>query len=116
MADSNQRSGLWATDYLNAAAMGVNVAGVFLLPILGVGDTNLAEFSLGLSVLLFAGHAAAFVGHYGFFTPSSPRQRREPNSPASESDPFPLQERIAVYLTVLLAATYFVTAVCRGIA
>ena len=114
IADRGAQTGLWAADYLNIAAMVAIGGGVFVLPILGVGDADLAASWLGLSVVLLAGHAFATAGHYGFFDPSSPRPRRVPNDPQSSVHPFPRQEKVAVYGTVALAVAYIVAAILWG--
>lgn len=83
-------------DYLNLLAMSTTSLGVFVLPVLGMGDFSSAKKFLGLAALLLIGHSAALAGHYELYNPRTPRS----------FDFFPLQERIAVGLAVLAGIAY----------
>jgi hypothetical protein len=89
-------------DILNLAAMVVAFLGVFLFPILGIGPPRLPELALGLSIVLFVGYPFALAGHYELYT-------RGPRT----YGPAPRQERIAIVVTVLLAAAYLAVVITR---
>jgi hypothetical protein len=77
-------------EMLNLAAIVVVVVGVFLLPIGGYGSLHVPRICLGVSLILFVGHAFALVGHYELFTRGRSREPR----------PWlPRQELLAVGLT-----------------
>src|SRR5256885_2339925 len=90
-------------DFLNLAAMVINVAGVFLLPILRLLGSRQATVLLGLAALLFVGHPFAIAGHYQMYDRQDrPRQGY-----------FPHQEKIAITVVLVLAIIYLIVAAIR---
>ena len=83
-------------DYVGLAAVAVFVFGVYLLPIGGLIGDGAARAALGLGALLFAGHFLGLCGHYQLFNRSRVRQFVW----------FPLQEKLAVGATLLVAVCY----------
>jgi hypothetical protein len=71
-------------DILNLASMTVLMAGVFVLPILGLVNFDFGIHSFGLALLLFAGHPFALAGHYDMYNRKTPRSYHY----------FPVQERV----------------------
>src|SRR4051794_25363981 len=95
VADRGDFTWLPPADLLNLASLTVMMLGVFVAPILGLWDGEVAGSCLGLAVVLLAGYPFALAGHYDMYTPG-------PRTFA----PFPLQERIAVACTLLTALAY----------
>lgn len=88
----------WLTpaDYLNLLGMLVFVLGVYLLPLTGLLNAGQAAVFCGLGVLMFVGHIFAIAGHYQLFNRSRTRTFAW----------FPVQERIAISITVALVIVY----------
>ena len=62
---------------VNIASMVVLVAGVFILPILGISGEALAFHAFAVAILLLLTHQLALIGHYELFRPPSEMKRRE---------------------------------------
>ena len=84
------------SDYLNLLAMLLLVAGVYLLPMSGFFTATQAGVFCGLGALLFVGYLFCLAGHYQLFNLTKKRVFLW----------FPIQERVAITLTLLTAATY----------
>jgi uncharacterized membrane protein YgdD (TMEM256/DUF423 family) len=94
MAERGETTWLPLAEYLNLAAMISLIVAVFVLPIAGYASLRIPRLLLGVSLLLFVGHAFALVGHYKLFT-----RGRLPD----EQEWAPLQERVAVALSLIVA-------------
>jgi hypothetical protein len=101
MSERGEPTWLPVAEFLNLAAMVVAVVGVFILPIAGFRSSRLPRVLLGVSLVLFVGHAFALAGHYELFTPG-PRSRPAPYAT--------LQEWIAVGASILLAMLFVAVA------
>jgi len=92
MAERGEVTWLPLAEVLNLVALVVAVIGVFLLPIAGYASLRVPRICLGVSLILFAGHALALAGHYDLLTKARPRGPR----------PWlPRQELVIVGITVL---------------
>jgi len=98
-SDSGAAIRISPSDYLNLAAMVVLVAGVFLYPTIANTFPRVTKVCLGVSTILFLGHAFALVGHYELFR----------NAPRPGSF-FPRQEQVAIAGTALAVLLYLVAA------
>ncbi len=85
-------------DLVNLAGMLVLVAGVFLAPILAIGDESVPLRAFGLAAVLFVGHCFALAGHYELFNNRTKRSFIY----------FPFQEKVVVGLLGAIVALYFV--------
>jgi len=105
MAERGEVTWLPLAEVLNLAALVVAVLGVFLLPIAGYASLRVPRVFLGVSLILFAGHAFALAGHYELFT------RERPRGPRSW---LPRQELVIVGLTVIAVVTFVGIALSLG--
>jgi hypothetical protein len=101
MAESGGVTWLPLAEVLNLAALLVAVVGVFLLPIAGYASLRLPRLLLGVSLILFVGHALALVGHYELFS----RGRRVGPRPWA-----PRQEKVVAVITICAVAVFLVVA------
>lgn len=90
-------------DYVNILGMAALLGGAYLLPIAGLIGACGARILVGLGGLLFVGHALGLAAHYQLFNRSAKRQFAF----------FPVQERVVISLTTLLAVAYVLLAI-RG--
>lgn len=86
------------SDYVNIVGMLTFVAGVVLLPVLGLATTPMARAAFGIGVLLFVGQALGLAGHYQLYNRTKNRQFVW----------FPMQEKVVIGLTAAAGITYFV--------
>lgn len=87
-------------DYVSLVGMLAFVFGVVLLPLSGLLSITFARWAFGLGVLLFVGQALGLAGHYQLFNRTQKRQFVW----------FPVQEKIVVALTIVIAISYTVAA------
>jgi len=87
-------------DYVGIAGMIVFVFGVFLFPLSGIGGTYAARIALGVGALLFVGQSLGLCGHYQLFNRSKLRRFLW----------FPMQERVVIIATLVVAVGYVVRA------
>ena len=100
MRDQGQVAWLPIADILCLVSLVTIVAGVFILPILGLADLVLATRLFGLALVLFAGYPFALAGHYQLFRIyASSRQ-------AAPAPYLPKQEAVVSVLVVLCAIAY----------
>ncbi len=83
-------------DYMNALGLIIALLGVFALPSTGIRLVSPLH-AFGLSIVLFAGYPFALAAHYELFTIGDRTYQY-----------FPLQERVAVGITALMALGYAV--------
>jgi hypothetical protein len=86
------------SDYVGVIGMISFVLGVVLLPVAGLIRSSIVHWAFGLGTLLFIGQILGLAGHYQLYNRSEKRQFVW----------FPLQERIAVAITLLVGLVYSV--------
>jgi hypothetical protein len=101
MAARGEVTWLPLAEILNLAALVVALFGVFLLPIAGFASLRVPRLFLGVSLILFVGHAFALAGHYELFT-----RGRSPETRTW----LPRQELIAISLTALAVVVFVAVA------
>jgi hypothetical protein len=85
-------------DYVSMFGMLCFVFGVVLLPVSGLVSIGVARGAFGLGTLLFVGQAFGLAGHYQLYNRSKTRQFVW----------FPMQEKVALTLTVLISLLYVI--------
>jgi hypothetical protein len=92
----------WLTpsDYMNILGMLILLFGIYLLPILGLIEIELAKVLFGLGLFLFVGQAIGTAGHYQLFNRTKPRIFIW----------FPKQEKIALLLFSVISLIYLIIA------
>ena len=88
-------------DYLNLAAMMVLGIGVFIYPTLFTPAPDVQRLALGLSSILFIGHAFGLIAHYDLFNPNTARPGKY----------CPRPEKFAVTATAAAAIIYLLLAI-----
>lgn len=101
MSERGGTTWLPMAEWLNLAALVIVVFGVFVLPIGGFASARIPRALLGLSLILFVGHAFALIGHYELFT-----RGRTPEARGW----LPRQEIVAIALTLLAAMAFLIMA------
>ena len=85
-------------------SMIIAVFGVFVLPIFGIKNIEIAKHAFALALIMFAGYPLALAGHYEMF-----------NSKTARSfDKFPFQEKVAIGIIVILAIAYIASVIIIG--
>ncbi len=95
LAEKDEPTWLPVADIMNLFAMAVTAMGVFAGPILGLWTEQTAGKYFGLVIILLVGHAVALAGHYELFKFGK-----------RSAQYFPVQEKIAVALSCIVAAIY----------
>jgi hypothetical protein len=85
-------------DYVAIVGMLSFVLGAVLLPVTNLAQVDVARWAFGLGALMFIGQTIGLAGHYQLFNRTKKRQFIW----------FPVQEKIVVALTVLVALSYSV--------
>ena len=96
-ADVDEAVSTWLppADIVNLFSMMVTALGVFILPILGLINTEFSLLAFGFAMLLFVGYPFALAGHYDLF-------HKGPRS----FEYFPRQEKIVIALIAIASAAY----------
>ena len=84
VGDTNDITWLPPADYLNLLSMVLTVAGVFVLPLLGIGGIGIARLAFGLASILLVGYSFALAGHYELFDPNNERSLPRKYCPKQE--------------------------------
>jgi hypothetical protein len=84
------------SDYLSICGMLSFVFGVVLLPVSSLVPVSIARWSFGLGTLLFMGQTLGLAGHYQLYNRTKKRVFVW----------FPFQEKVIVYVTILIAFLY----------
>lgn len=103
-ADVDEAVSTWLppADIVNLFSMMITALGVFILPILGLINTEVSLLAFGFAMLLFVGYPFALAGHYDMF-----------NKWPRSFDYFPRQEKIVVAIIAIAAAAYIVLVAYR---
>lgn len=84
------------SDYVSIVGMAFFIFGVILFPLSGFISVIVAQKCFGLGSLLFVGQVLGLAGHYQLYNKSQLRQFLW----------FPLQEKVVVFLTVIVAIVF----------
>ena len=103
-ADVDEAVSTWLppADIVNLFSMMVTALGIFILPILGLINTEFSLLAFGFAMLLFVGYPFALAGHYDMF-----------NKGPRSFDYFPRQEKIVIAIIAIAAAAYLAVSVFR---
>jgi hypothetical protein len=90
-------------DFVLLLSLAIVLIGVFVLPVLGAGN-SFARYSLGWAFLLLAGYPFALAGHYDLLLGQVPeRIRTKRERPQSEGGGYPYRTAQETAVLVLLA-------------